>query len=93
MTTGGIDESLPRPSPSRFGSSDHALVCLPDARPNGAHSSVCLSAFEHPSWDSLLAAWIPGVQWVTIVVLRWRLASFEPETPKTPGEANACLSS
>ncbi|OGE46380.1 hypothetical protein PENARI_c322G10477 [Penicillium arizonense] len=44
MTTGGIDESLPRPSPSRFGSSDHAL-------------------------DGLLAAWIPGVQWVTIVVL------------------------
>ena len=33
MTTGGIDESLPRPSPSRFGSSDHALVCLPDADP------------------------------------------------------------
>ncbi|KAJ5544007.1 hypothetical protein N7494_005286 [Penicillium frequentans] len=26
MTTGGIDESLPRPSPSRFGSSDHALL-------------------------------------------------------------------
>ena len=48
MTTGGIDASLPRTWPSRFGSSDHVLVCLPNARPNGAHSSVCLSAFEHP---------------------------------------------
>ncbi|OGE46417.1 hypothetical protein PENARI_c138G04623 [Penicillium arizonense] len=67
MTTGGIDESLPRPSPSRFGSSDHAL-------------------------NGLLAAWIPGVQWVTIVVVRWHLASFEPETPKKPGEANALSS-
>ncbi|OGE46939.1 hypothetical protein PENARI_c085G09787 [Penicillium arizonense] len=39
--------------------------------------------------DNLLAAWIPGVQWVTIVVLRWRLASFEPKNPKTPKGADA----
>ena len=33
MTSGGIDESLPQPSPSRFSPSDHALLCLPDADP------------------------------------------------------------
>ncbi|OGE47489.1 hypothetical protein PENARI_c043G04907 [Penicillium arizonense] len=65
MTTGGIDESLPRISPSRLGSSDRALGII------------------------LLPVWIPGVQWVTIVVLRWRLASFEPKNPKKQGGADA----
>lgn len=38
----------------------------------------CLSlGIRTPSKDSLLVAWIPGVQWVTLIVLGWHLASFQ----------------
>ena len=60
MTTGGIDESLPRPSPSRFGSSDHALVCLPDADPM---ERIAVSVSRHLN---------PLIEWPTCGLDPWR---------------------
>ena len=91
MATGGIDASLPRPSCSGFGSSDHALICLPDARPNGAYSSVCLSAFEHPHRIACLR--LGSRRPVGDHRCPWMAsASLEPEIESREADVSSCLS-
>jgi len=56
------------------------VYLIQDPTPMSAYCTTArltpASRYRTPSKDSLLVAWVPGVQWMILIVLGWHLASF-----------------